>query len=293
VLYLALEDSPRRLQRRCRVLLGEKLIPELFSFLTRLDPGMYIPTIVEWLTEHSDTRPLVIIDTLGKVMGAARSGEGAYQRDYRLMGELHETITQFPGASLACLHHTRKAESSDYGDKISGTYGLLGAADTGLVLTRARTENAGTLSVTGRDLDEAEYALTMSDGAWLLDGNDLDQAQQRLKQRKDTANLGDRSSDIYTFVRDNPGSSPSEVGKKFGMQRNEAAVYLSRLVETGRLVKQARGKYAVSTVSTVSTPISSVDTNVVQIRPVDTVDTVDIPGQRPTTMSTDPPTTTE
>ena len=39
VLYLALEDGDRRMQDRCRALLGEPEIPPLFSYLTRIMPG--------------------------------------------------------------------------------------------------------------------------------------------------------------------------------------------------------------------------------------------------------------
>jgi hypothetical protein len=58
-------------------------------------------------------------------------------------------------------------------DPLVATNGLAGAADETMVLKRARGQAEGALFVTGRDVDEAEYALSFqpASGAWtLLDG---------------------------------------------------------------------------------------------------------------------------
>jgi hypothetical protein len=82
VLYLALEDGDRRLQQRCRQLLGPEPIPPAFDYLTRVEPGQVIATIAAWLELHADGPTFVILDTLGQVMPPAWPGESAYQRDY-------------------------------------------------------------------------------------------------------------------------------------------------------------------------------------------------------------------
>jgi len=57
---------------------------------------------------------------------------------------------------------------------VSGTHGLAGAADTIAVLARKRQSAEGSLKITGRDVPENEYGLTIQDGmAWQLDGADL------------------------------------------------------------------------------------------------------------------------
>ena len=56
------------------------------------------------------------------------------------------------GICLLLVHHTRKMESSDSFDMISGTNGLLGAADGAFVMQKEkRTQNEATLDVVGRD----------------------------------------------------------------------------------------------------------------------------------------------
>jgi RecA-family ATPase len=153
VLYLALEDSDRRLQDRCRKLLRGDPIPREFQYLIRVE-GPVIDTIASWLDLQHDEPPLVILDTLGKVMPPALTGESSYQRDYRIGTTLKRIADEHAGMTLLTNHHDRKANADDFVDSVSGTHGLAGAADTVIVLTRSRHETSGLLRVTGRDVPE-------------------------------------------------------------------------------------------------------------------------------------------
>ena len=74
VLYLALEDGDRRLQDRCRTLLGEDAIPKGFEYLTVVTPVLIVPTIEQWMQRYAGLGPLVILDTLGKVAAVVAWG---------------------------------------------------------------------------------------------------------------------------------------------------------------------------------------------------------------------------
>jgi AAA domain/Transcriptional regulator, AbiEi antitoxin len=250
VLYLALEDGDRRLQDRCRRLLAGP-ISEAFEYLTRVEHGRVLDTIAAWLEREHDAPPLVILDTLGKVMPQALPGESAYQRDYRVGTALAGLAAAHPGIAMLTNHHDRKANSNDFVDSVSGTHGLAGAADTILVLTRDRGETAALLQVTGRDVPEGEYALTFTDGAvWDLDGADLGEAAKHAREARATAGLGDRSAEVVRFAGQHPdGVTPAQVAKELGVEQNAARAYLSRLAEAGRLSKPRRGLY---------TPVASV-----------------------------------
>ena len=64
VLYLALEDGHRRLQDRCRQLLGATPIPQRFDYLTQLHPGAHAAEMLRaWLDIYGDEQPLVVLDT--------------------------------------------------------------------------------------------------------------------------------------------------------------------------------------------------------------------------------------
>lgn len=87
VLYLALEDSERRLQARMRKLLKSNLAPSNFHFMVRaplLDGGL-IDVLDAQLAQHPDVK-LLIIDTFQKIRGQPRGKESPYAADYREMG---------------------------------------------------------------------------------------------------------------------------------------------------------------------------------------------------------------
>lgn len=244
VLYLALEDGDRRMQDRCRQLLGDEPIPALFCYLTVIPAGRVLDVIRQFLERHPDTA-LVVIDTLGRVMPPAQVGESAYQRDYRVGAAIKREADQRPGLAVVVLHHDRKATSDDFVDSVSGTHGLAGAADTIIVLARKRQSTDGLLKVTGRDVPEAEYALRMSDGAWVLDGATLDEAAEHARQREETDTLSQTTTSVLDFVRDqarqHPDGVPAKiVAEKFG---KDSYQYLRRQLEAGRLAQPRRGHY--------------------------------------------------
>lgn len=254
VLYLALEDGDRRMQDRCRVLLGSRYrpdepIPGDFHYVTRVPAGEAVALIEAFLTRHPDTA-LVVVDTLGKVMPAAMPNETTYQRDYRVGGRLKAIVDSRPGLALVVLHHDRKAGSDDFVERVSGTNGLAGAADTVVVLSRARQAAEGTLAVTGRDVEEGEYALTMSEGSWTLAADTLDGASAVARQRAATAGVGDDLVEIIEYVGEHPeGIGPTAVATALELDPVTVRKYLSRAVESGRLLRPRRGVY---------TPVTSV-----------------------------------
>jgi hypothetical protein len=254
VLYLALEDSDRRLQDRAQKLLGDLSIPGTFHYLTRVEPGRILETVRAWLERFSRPGSLVAIDTLGKVMPPAMSGESQYQRDYRIGAALKRVVDDFPGVSLVVAHHDRKAGSDDFVDSVSGTHGLAGSADSILVLVRNRNETNGVLRVTGRDVTEAEYALRVVDGfRWQLDGTNLEDAARNATERRAVEGLADRTRDVLQFVQSNNGVSPKQVAEALGLDGGTIRQYLSRLLQSGRIAKSGRGTYTpVATVASVA-----------------------------------------
>ncbi len=244
VLYLALEDGHRRLQSRFRTLMQDQPIPKRMEVITKAQ-SFEVPTMIEeWLGRHPGEKPLIILDTLGKVKPPKRSGEDSYAADYAIGGRLKDLIDAVPGATLLVVHHTRKAESEDFVDAVSGTQGIAGSADFILVLRRKRQSNDAVLSVTGRDVPENEYALTTEGGLWKLDGDDLTAAAEAVQTRKSTENLGDRSAEAFAFVSGRPlGTRPDDLAKQLGIDNKLAGNYLLRLHEAGRIDKRTRGIY--------------------------------------------------
>jgi 5S rRNA maturation endonuclease (ribonuclease M5) len=251
VLVLALEDGGRRIQERYTRINNDQPIPSGITFITKATPAECMSVIREYLDRHGDDRPLIILDTLGKVKPPKRSGEESFQVDYSLGSQFKELADSVPGATILIIHHTRKADAADFIDLVSGTQGLAGSVDYVLALDRKRHSDEAILSVTGRDIVEAEYALIAEAGIlWRLDGTTLASASARADERRDEATesarlnkLGRRAQDIVRLIETRGHLTPAEVALKFHMTPTVASNQLNRLADADLIVKTGRGEY--------------------------------------------------
>ncbi|MCA9911439.1 MAG: AAA family ATPase, partial [Anaerolineae bacterium] len=246
-IYLALEDNDRRLKRRLSALLPDGTPqPERLTLATtapRLDDGL-IDVLEEWLDSAADPR-LIVIDTLAKIRPGSDTRTPLYERDYAIGGALMRLSAQ--GVSVLVVHHTRKMESDDPLELVSGTLGLSGGVDGIMVLQRSRGAGDGQLYVTGRDIEnEGNYALSFDNnrGAWGLLGP--------VEQQPG----GDVQADILELLRDTP-MPPAEIAKALDKNPSTVRVLVKRMVDNGLLEKRFDGKYQpVFTPSTPSTPFT-------------------------------------
>lgn len=168
VLYLALEDSLHRLQSRMNLVLGGQPAPDRFYFTTeapKLDDGL-LGTLGDHLRQHPDTK-LIIVDTLQKIRGQALPREAAYAQDYREM-EAVKSFADERGISVVFVHHNRKMrDDDDPFNMISGTNGIMGAADTIWTITKKnRADEEATLHIVGRDVDQSDTVITFDKRVW-------------------------------------------------------------------------------------------------------------------------------
>ena len=159
VLYLALEDDYRRLQERLYRMFDTESAENLFFSVSagNLSSGLD-EQLQDFLKDHPDTK-LIIIDTLQKVREAGGDNY-SYANDYQIIARLKEFADEH-NICLLLVHHTRKQQSDDKFDMISGTNGLLGAADGAFLLQKEkRTSNAATLEISGRDQQDQKLYLS-------------------------------------------------------------------------------------------------------------------------------------
>ena len=157
-LYLALEDDYRRLQERLYRMFGTESADNLHFSVSASQIGKGLDEQLQgFVTEHPDTK-LIIIDTLQKVREVGGDNY-SYANDYEIITRLKKFADSY-GICLLLVHHTRKQNADDKFDMISGTNGLLGAADGGFILRKEkRTSNAATLEVSGRDQPDQKIYL--------------------------------------------------------------------------------------------------------------------------------------
>ncbi|WP_406371087.1 AAA family ATPase [Streptomyces sp. NBC_01550] len=235
VLYLALEDTPRRLKTRMGKLLGGQKAPAGLTLVTECPPFPQggSEAIAQWLERNPDAR-MVVIDVFAKMRGQAPQGVSAYDADYVSVGYAKRLADHY-GIAVVLVHHVRKMASEDFLTEVSGTNGIAGAADATLVLKRARGQADGILHVTGRDVNESEYALQFQEasGAWhLLDGPASDHT------------IGDTRAAILRHVRANPGAKPKDIADALPqVDTDTVRRTCSRMATDGQLTKDGSGRY--------------------------------------------------
>jgi hypothetical protein len=188
VLYLALEDTKRRLTKRLRFLCGDTTPPpQQIEFLTdcpRLGSGGE-EVLREWLRDHPTAR-LVVIDTLPRFRPPTNAKETLYANDY-VVGEYLSRLCVEHQVSILLLGHLRKQPGDDPIDEISGTLGLVGSVDGYMVLRRQAMSDEATLYVCGRDVDEpAERCLSWDRpcARWRTTGGDPRVSRLPAEQRR-------------------------------------------------------------------------------------------------------------
>jgi hypothetical protein len=237
VLYLALEDTPRRLQSRLRQVLAGSAPPSGLVLAIECPPlpSGGLTQIQRWLEleERRGNEPrLIVIDVFERVRGPMPPGQSAYTADYAAVRQIKQLADAY-GVAVVLIHHVRKVGSADYLSEISGTLGLPGASDTICVLKRSRGEADGLLQITGRDVEEAEYALRFDPqlGSWQLIGlaADLDITDTRRK--------------ILAWIREHPGDRPAAIAIGTGLNKELIKKTAVRMANDSQLDTDHQGRY--------------------------------------------------
>jgi hypothetical protein len=245
VLYLALEDSARRLQERLRIILDGEPPPAELHFRTewpRLGEGA-AERIEAWLDDHPDAR-LVVVDVFTRIRAPELKRADLYRADYDAAAIL-QALAIRRGVAIVAIYHTRKAEAADFVEMVQGTFGLAAGADTILVARRGRGEADATLHATGRDISEQELALRFSPEArtWAILG---DAAQY---------NLGETRREILGAIRAHGSLTPKRLSEVADIGYELAKKTMQRMATDGQLLGD-RGSYRLPQTDVPGVPLS-------------------------------------
>ena len=233
VLYAALEDTPRRLQKRLEIVLGVETVPEGLHITTSLPRGAdMIALVSEWLEAHEDAR-LVIVDVLRKVTPRS-DGRNMYEADYDATGALKDLADRHSVAVIA-VHHTRKTiDEGDVFNEVSGSTGLTGAADAVLIAKRARnTAEAVSTSPavtspstsTGSTWSSQTCSWSLTDEPALL------------------ATMGTTRRKVLSWLADHHGDTPTQIAEATGLPLASVKQTVRRMVDDDQLDTDGEGHY--------------------------------------------------
>lgn len=161
--YLDLEGSPSRISTR-----AEKMTVPIPSnvFVTNSVKERLADKLVDRLRELHRQRPsirLIAIDTFSRARGNVRTmGSNAYDVDVRLLEPIQRMALE-EQIAIIFVHHDKKNAglASDTFERLNGTMGLTGSADSvlSLSLEGKRGDGRATLEYTPRDARGGEIKL--------------------------------------------------------------------------------------------------------------------------------------
>ncbi len=169
-LYLALEDSKRRLKER--------------TFKLKHNDVQYFPTtdieapylnngleedLQRWIDGVKNPK-LIVIDTLARVkqrVSGFNKGT-AYDQDNELLRRIQQlAITN--GVCIAFITHLSKAQQDYSFDKITGSVGLQGMTDAMWLIDRGDNSPNASITGRGRDILDFQYAVKWNDETMTYD----------------------------------------------------------------------------------------------------------------------------
>lgn len=227
VLYLALEDSERRLQDR----LKQQLCPldASITFKTQwpalIENGL---DHLQGLIEKSEFS-LVIVDTLARWAAVRRADDEAMV--VQRLSDLQRYAGRRNMAILLVDHHRKAGASSvvDVIDDVMGATAKTGMADAALGLYRQRGQQGAELKLTGRDVLERDLAVHFdhSTMSWQLLGDAAGVRANTLQ------------GEIIEALADSFGGecTATDLARFLGKDRSNIRKEMVELAATGRLIK--------------------------------------------------------
>jgi AAA domain len=237
VLYLALEDSMRRLQRRMTKLLPAGTPwPAKLTLKTewrRLHEGG-LEDIRAWHThtKNNGGKPiLVVIDVLAKIRKPVGNKQ-LYEADYEALTGLTQFAAEL-GLAIVVVHHTRKMASDDLMETVSGSFGVSGAADT--ILVMANKASGAVLDVRGRDVESTELAIEFS----------KESCRWRILGMAAEVHMSDQRARVLVALEDaDEGLTVAEIAVAAQLpSRSAADTLLFKMVKGGVIERVKRGVY--------------------------------------------------
>jgi len=235
VLYLALEDSERRL--KSRLIKQGGVGNDRFFIETASSWKGSLATLTAYLKEYPETG-LVIIDTL--FMFSPISDANKYSDTYQPISAIQRIATQ-TGVPIVLIHHTRKGAKGDTGegwaDEGMGSQGINGACDTIILLKKPDGKPEGTMRIKGRDVEESCLNVTF----------DRDICTWRITGEGEIVR-GDpqAQTDVLSVLKEAgpEGMKTGAIADSLGKKSNTVLDSLNTLLEKGKVKKISHGVWA-------------------------------------------------
>jgi len=232
VMYIALEDSQRRVHDRLHDLLSEP-DPRLKNilFYYQLLPLMTGGALQLDAMLAANPSELVIIDTLLAAIAAHSGRRDVVRGDYAEVNVLRE-LTEKHNTTMLCIAHARKA-AGDLMDTVLGTSGTTAACDSVWSMKRQNTGEA-VLEIRGRDIEDQLYALTFNKDdpyGWMVTGQGPD------------SGMSEERKDIILLLEQEGAMKPAQIARALVKNAVTVRRLVQKLAFDGFIRRQSNGTY--------------------------------------------------
>ena len=224
VTYLSLEDSDALLQDRLE-LISPDIKPPNLHVVHDLHTKKLDAAGLKMMEAHLDKTDsdLLIVDTWKHVAPQLDIKGTSYDIDYESLIPI-QRFAHRRNMGIVLVTHTRKAADIDNAfNQIQGSVGVQAACDTLMMLSH--DSNTKTLHITGRRIPSDQFALTIENGIWQLEGNAQDYHKSELRK------------EIITLLLDagDEGLSAGDLVDLTGKEDSNIRWTLRRMVKSGEI----------------------------------------------------------
>ena len=233
VLYCALEDGPRRTQRRMAMI-------DKDADFSRIKFAFRMPPLenggIDYIARHiKNGYEVVVVDVLAHVETAGKNGLRDYHEVYRTFAPLQALRSEYQFA-MVMVTHLRKAESEEVFDNLHGSVAYQGAQDALWVMERKQGEDTALLHLRDKDAED-KIAELKFDGAgiWSFIG-----------EGEDHAETTEESGIIKLLLEEAKPMGIKDIMLALGMHPGRYAAIrkrLQRMASKGFVIRTERGLY--------------------------------------------------
>ena len=202
VSYLSLEDPPALLQDRLALMSNNEMpLPNNLHIINDMQGHKFDAVGLKRIGEHLDETgsTLLVVDTWKHVTPDINVKGTSYDIDYAALIPVQQ-FAQRRNIGIVLVTHTRKAVDIDNAfNMIQGSVGMQAGCDTMMMLSH--DSGSKTLHLSGRRIESDQFAFTIDQGIWKLEGDAQEYHGSELKKEilallKEVGSVGISTSDI-------------------------------------------------------------------------------------------------
>jgi hypothetical protein len=227
--YLAAEDNERRLKSRVAAVFPDGVhhltYHAVMSSQRPLPRGSEALQHIEKVARATGAK-CIIVDTVQAILNPSVTN-----KNYDVTVEEYDALRKLAhklGIAIIVVHHCKKTTdiSSAPLEKVIGSVGITGTAETILVMEQLTGTQDCKLTVTGKDVEQTEKHL-----AWNGHGFDISDDVREAK-------LGATQKLVLELIREHPRCTQKYIVDTIGKDQGQVAKAINRLIELGLVVKK-------------------------------------------------------